>query len=168
MLAKIRYMAVGLGCKVLVLDHISIVVSGLDESAGESERKVIDKLMTKLRQLVEETGVMLLAVVHLKRPDKGKSYNEGRQVSLTDMRGSGGLEQMSDAVISLERNQQGDEPDTALVRVLKNRPIGDCGEAGYVRYAPETGRLLPCDGEEYGFGKEQEQPDETQPKEKDF
>ena len=75
---------------------------------------------------------------------------------------------MSDAVISLERNQQGDEPDTALVRVLKNRPIGDCGEAGYMRYAPETGRLLSCDGEEYGFGKEQEQPDETQPKEKDF
>lgn len=158
LLAKLRYMAVGLGCKVIVLDHISIVVSGLTaDTAGESERRTIDLLMTRLRQLVEETGVMVLAVVHLKRPDKGKSYNEGRQVSLTDLRGSGALEQLSDAVISLERNQQGDDPDRALLRVLKNRPTGECGEAGFVRYRRDTGRLL-ADGESeagtYGFTAE--------------
>lgn len=34
--------------------------------------------MTRLRSLIEETGILVLAVVHLKRPDKGKSYNEGR------------------------------------------------------------------------------------------
>ncbi len=156
LLSKLRYMAVGLGCKVLVLDHISIIVSGLDEEEGESERKVIDKLMTRLRSLIEETGILVLAVVHLKRPDKGKSYNEGRSVSLTDLRGSGSLEQLSDVVVSLERNQQGDEPDVALIRVLKNRPLGITGEAGSVHYVRETGRLLPCDAAEtYGFRKEQ-------------
>lgn len=35
LLSKLRYLAVGLGCKAIVLDHISIVVSGLDESEGE-------------------------------------------------------------------------------------------------------------------------------------
>ena len=142
LIAKLRYMAVGLGVDFIVLDHISIVVSGLDE-IGESERKVIDKLMTKLRSLIEETGVGVLAVVHLKRPDKGKSYNEGRQVSLTDLRGSGALEQISDVVIALERNQQGDSPNKSRIRVLKNRPMGVVGPAGAVSYNPETGRLLP-------------------------
>ena len=161
LLSKLRYLAVGLGCKAIVLDHISIVVSGLDESEGESERKVIDKLMTRLRSLIEETGILVLAVVHLRRPDKGKSYNEGRPVSLTDLRGSGSLEQVSDVVVSLERDQQGDEPDEATIRVLKNRPLGITGLAGTVRYDRETGRLLPCDagdgtgGATYGFQKEE-------------
>ena len=103
----------------------------------------------------------MLAVVHLKRPDKGKSYNEGRPVSLTDLRGSGSLEQVSDVVVSLERDQQGDEPDEATIRVLKNRPLGITGLAGTVRYDRETGRLLPCDdgdgtgGATYGFQKEE-------------
>ena len=157
LLGKLRYMAVSLGCKVIVLDHISIVVSGLGEAGGESERKTIDMLMTKLRQLIEETGIMVLAVVHLKRPDKGKSYNEGRQVSLTDLRGSGSLEQVSDAVIALERDQQGEEADIAYIRVLKNRMIGDCGLAGAVKYYPETGRLMPEDAAKYGFEKEENQ-----------
>ncbi len=143
LLSKIRYMIVGLGCDFIVLDHISIIVSGLDED-GESERKTIDKLMTRLRALIEETGVGVLAIVHLKRPDnKGKSFNEGRKVSLTDLRGSASLEQVSDIVVALERDQQGEDPDVATIRVLKNRPIGRVGLAGAVRYDHETGRLLP-------------------------
>lgn len=145
LLSKLRYMAVALGCKVIVLDHISIVVSALGETGGESERKTIDILMTKLRQLIEETNVMVLAVVHLKRPDKGKSYNEGRQVSLTDLRGSGSLEQISDAVIALERDQQGENPDVSQIRVLKNRAYGIVGSAGEVKYDGSTGRLMSCD-----------------------
>ena len=141
-LSKLRYMVVSCGVKAIVLDHISIIVSGLDE-VDESERKTIDKLMTRLRSLVEETGVAILAVVHLKRPDKGKSWNEGREPSLTDLRGSGSLEQLSDVVISLERDQQGDSPDTARFRVLKNRPVGLTGPAGFVKYNHETGRLEP-------------------------
>ncbi len=155
LIAKIRYLIVACGVRLLVLDHISIAVSGLDE-IGESERKTIDKLMTRLRSLVEETSATVLAVVHLKRPDKGKSYNEGRQVSLTDLRGSGSLEQLSDIVVALERDQQGDSPNVARIRVLKNRPTGNCGPAGCVEYHPDTGRLLPCetsdaDAEGYGF-----------------
>lgn len=144
-LAKLRFLAVSCGVKVIVLDHISIIVSGLDESAGESERKTIDKLMTRLRSLVEETGIAVLAVVHLKRPDKGKSWNEGREPSLTDLRGSGSLEQLSDVVVALERDQQGEDPNRARARVLKNRPVGLTGQAGEVEYDHETGRLNPAE-----------------------
>lgn len=143
-LSKLRYMAVALGCKLLILDHISIVVSGLDE-IEESERKTIDKLMTKLRGLIEQTGIAVIAVVHLKRPEKGRSWNEGREPSLTDLRGSGSLEQLSDVVLALERDQQGDNPNRARIRVLKNRPVGITGKAGIVEYSHETGRLLPVE-----------------------
>lgn len=144
-LSKLRYLAVTCQVRAIILDHISIIVSGLDETAGESERKTIDKLMTRLRSLVEETGVCVLAVVHLKRPEKGKSWNEGREPSLTDLRGSGALEQLSDVVVALERNQQGKNPNLASVRVLKNRPVGLTGKAGMVEYVHETGRLIPAE-----------------------
>ena len=144
LMSKIRYMAVAIGVDFIILDHISIIVSGLDE-VEESERKLIDKLMTRLRSLIEETGIGVLAIVHLKRPDKGKSFNEGRQVSLTDLRGSGSLEQLSDTVIALERNQADEEEQNyAMLRVLKNRTVGIVGECGLVKYDPDTGRLYPA------------------------
>lgn len=143
LLSKLRYMVVGLECKWVLLDHISIAVSGLEER-GSDERKLIDILMTRLRQLVEETGCGLLAIVHLKRPSgDGKGFTEGRKVSLSDLRGSASLEQLSDGVIALERDQQGDNPNTSQIRVLKNRKVGKVGIADTLQYSFETGRLLP-------------------------
>jgi twinkle protein len=139
LLSKLRYMAVGLECDYIMLDHISIVVSGLDDLGDE--RKTIDILMTKLRSLVEETGVGILAIVHLKRPGMGKGYNEGRQVSLSDLRGSASIEQLSDTVIALERDQQGENSNRSDVRVLKNRRVGKVGLADSLLYHPDTGRL---------------------------
>ena len=141
LLGKIRYMVVGLNCDFIILDHISIVVSGLDEAESD-ERKMIDKLMTKMRSLAEETGVGILAIVHLKRPQQGKGFTEGRQVTLGDMRGSGALEQLSDVVIALERDQSNDElSNLSDIRVLKNRPVGIVGVCDTLKYNHETGRL---------------------------
>ena len=149
LLPKIKSMIKSLGCKIIVLDHISIVVSGLDEKeSGSDERKTIDMFMTQLRSLCEETGVTILAVNHLKRSSV-KSYNEGGQVSLTDLRGSGALEQLSDIVIALERNQQNKEKSNiSQIRILKNRPTGICGESDKLIYSRETGRLLAYNGED--------------------
>lgn len=140
LLSKLRYMVVSLGCKRLFLDHISIVVSGMDSDADGGERKAIDKLMTNLRSLVEETGCTLFVVSHLKRPEK-KGHEEGAQVSLAQLRGSGAIAQLADMVIGLERNQQGDTPNVLTIRVLKNRYSGDTGVSGYLEYDAETGRL---------------------------
>ena len=156
LLAKVRYMVVGLGVQTIILDHISIVVSGLDEGLGTSERKMIDIMMTKLRSLVNETNCSIIAVVHLKRPQgAGKSWNEGKPVTLTALRGSASLEQLSDNVISVERNQQAEEgSNIALLRVLKCRHSGITGKADTIEYNIDTGRLLPVNpfqGEEYNL-----------------
>lgn len=140
LLAKLAYMRTGLDCDVIILDHISIVVSASGES---DERKMIDNLMTKLKGFAKSTGVVLVVICHLKNPDKGKAHEEGRPVSITDLRGSGALRQLSDTIIALERNQQGDIPNLVLVRILKCRFTGDTGIAGYMEYNKETGWLEP-------------------------
>jgi len=79
----------------------------------------------------------------LKNPEKGKAHEEGRPVSITDLRGSGALRQLSDTIIALERNQQGDNPNLVQLRLLKCRFTGDTGVAGHMAYNKETGWLEP-------------------------
>ena len=144
LMTKLRYLAIGCECDFIVLDHVSMVVSGLEVE----ERKTLDVLMTNLRQFVEQTGVGLIAVSHLRRNSGKDSFNEGGKVSLTDLRGSAGLEQLSDVVIASERNQQADEQqqqDVTSFRILKNRPFGVVGPAGQAKYVRDSGRLKPHD-----------------------
>lgn len=159
LLAKLAYMRTGLGCDVIILDHISIVVSASEES---DERKMIDRLMTKLKGFAKSTGAVLVVICHLKNPEKGKAHEEGRPVSITDLRGSGALRQLSDTIIALERNQQGDMPNLVLVRILKCRFTGDTGIAGYMEYNKETGWLEPsCYTGEEGEGHSQHEGEEN-------
>ena len=132
---RIEYLALGLDVKVVFLDHLSILLSGLE---GD-ERKMIDVTMTRLRSLVERTGIALFLVCHLKRGSEGKSHEEGGRVTLGQLRGSAAIAQLSDAVIAMERNQQQGE-DTQL-RVLKNRFTGQVGPCGKLRYDLATSRF---------------------------
>ena len=156
LIAKLRFLAVGAECDFIILDHISIVVSGL-EDMGDNERRVIDVLMTKLRSLVEETGVGMILVSHLKRPSGDKGHEDGVQVSLSHLRGSGSIAQLSDKVIGLEGNQQDPEHhNERTLRCLKDREEGEkVGVLGYARYYPDIGRLLPMDKEVEGEFKDE-------------
>ena len=154
LIRSIRYMAVASKCDFIILDHISIAISGLEI---DNERKATDVLMTKLRSLVEETGVGLLVVSHLKRVD-GTPAEEGGVISLSHLRGSQALSQLSDAVWALERNQQSNkdkDKNTIKIRVLKGRFTGETGLAGYLHYDKQTDRLettedFPSDDPEEG------------------
>lgn len=141
LLSRVRYMAVGLECRWIFLDHLSIVVSGLGDG---DERRLIDNAMTALRTLVQETGIGLHIVSHLKRPE-GKGHEEGAKTALAQLRGSHAIAQLSDMVIGLERNQQGDNPNLTTLRVLKNRFSGQTGESSCLQYNPLTGRLHEVD-----------------------
>jgi twinkle protein len=142
LLNKMRFMAVGLGCQWIVLDHISIVVSGDD--SRDSERILLDRAMTNLGSLAREVNIGILVVCHLRKAD-GKPFEEGGTISLNHLRGTGGIAQLSNAVIALERNQQDDGSNVAIVRVLKDRFTGFTGQSGEVVYSNETGRLKDVD-----------------------
>lgn len=143
MMDKMRYLAYGEGCDFIILDHLSLVFSGQD---SDNERKMIDLAMTQLASFVVESGVGLIVVVHLSRKNNKTSFNEGGTVSLTDLRGSAALEQLSFNVIALERSQQADTEDernTSQIRILKCRETGVTGIADTCKYDFNTGRLLP-------------------------
>ena len=143
LLSKIRYLVNGLGCDWILLDHLSIVVSGMGDM-GDSERLTIDKLMTDLRSLVQETGCGMILVSHLRRTSGDKGHEKGEEVSLSHLRGSQSIAQLSDSVIALERNQQDEDErkaNTTIVRVLKNRYAGLTGVATGLFYDKNTGRL---------------------------
>lgn len=138
LLGQVRYMCKALDCKFIFLDHLSILVSALEEG---DERRMIDNTMTKLRALVEETDAHCVLVSHLKRPD-GRGHEEGAATSLSQLRGSHAIAQLSDAVIGCERNQQDNlESRNTTIRVLKNRFAGSTGICATLEYHPTTGRL---------------------------
>ena len=95
--------------------------------------------MTRLRSLVERTGIALFLVSHLRRTQTDNNHEEGARVTLGQLRGSASIAQLSDAVIALERDQQsGDERATTTVRVIKNRYSGETGVASNLIYDLNT------------------------------
>ena len=138
---RIRYLAKACDCRVIFVDHISIIISGADNG---DERKAIDNLMTRLRTLVQELEITLIAVSHLKRPNGNSGHEDGEAVSLSQLRGSGAIAQLSDAVITLTRNSMADDPTIrhkTKVAIAKNRYTGDTGPACSLMYDLDTGRM---------------------------
>lgn len=130
------------GCNVIIIDHLTMVTSGLGGSGAASEREMIDLLMTELAAFTVKTGVMLLCVVHLKRKD-GKSFSRGGKIEMSDLRGSSQLECLSWNIVGVQRDMlaDGQEANTVTPVVLKNRTIGTVGECGTLRYNESTGWL---------------------------
>jgi len=148
---KLRFMIIGCDCRWVVVDHLHMLVSAVHDG---DERRAIDTIMTRLRSLVEETGAGIILVSHLRRVDGNKGHENGVEVSLSHLRGSNSIGQLSDCVIALERNQQSDDPEearTTRLRVLKSRYTGDVGLACRVIYDGDTGRLAELTDEDIEF-----------------
>lgn len=154
LLSKMRYLVKGCGANYIILDHISIVVSGIEDG---DERRLIDNTMTKLRTLVEEVDCALILISHLKRPAGDKGHEEGAITSLSQLRGSAAIGQLSDLVIGLERNQQdATSPNLSTIRILKNRFTGETGIADLLDYIEETGRMVETTFEDASVKEEED------------
>lgn len=131
-LAKVRHMA-AMGCKYIVIDHLSIIVS--DQSGDE--RKQLDEIITKLKTLTMELDICAIAVIHENR--KG------------EIRGTMGAEQLANIVIKLERDKLDANEwraNVTCVTVADNRFCGRCGIACYLYYDEQTARLTELTPEE--------------------
>jgi twinkle protein len=154
--SKLRFMIIGCECKWVVVDHLHMLVSTTTEG---DERRSIDAIMHRLRTLVEETGVGLILVSHLRRIDGNKGHENGIETGLSHLRGSQSIAQLSDCVISLERNQQSSDPvesSTTRVRILKSRYTGDVGLATHLLYDNDTGRLAEIETDDIAHTDEEE------------
>lgn len=145
LLQKIEYMMLANDCDYVILDHISMVVSGGETEHGE--RKDIDMLMTNLRTLIQTHNKSVIAITHLKRPHSGReSFNNGGTINLDDLRGSATLEQVPDFVVAIEGNQFDEaQKDMRKLKVLKCRLGGKIGYADLCKYSDVTGRLTAID-----------------------
>ena len=144
-LDKIRHMA-AMGCKYIVLDHLSIIVS--DQSGDE--RKQLDELTTKIKTLTMELNICVLAVVHQNREGK--------------IRGTAGVEQLANIVIRLERDKKASgefERNCMKVVVSENRFCGETGVACYLHFSQDSGRLTEIPESDFELHKgSNESPDE--------
>lgn len=144
--ARIRFMAVSLGCTYIFIDHITALVSG--DLEGD-ERKQLDYIMTDLASLCRELHIAIFCISHLTSPE-GTPHEEGGRVLLKQFRGSRAIGQWSSFCIGLERNQQEQDEkrrNITTVRVLKDRYTGEAtGKLLYLRYEAETGRMKETEG----------------------
>ena len=138
-LNRLKWMAKGMDCSWIILDHYQMILSGMDTD----ERKGLDMLLTKLRTFVEETGVGLFGISHTRRQE-GKGLENGAEITLSSLRGTQGISQLSDAVVGLQRDQQHMDArtrNTTEIRLLKSRFTGETGPAGALFFNKHTNKL---------------------------
>lgn len=140
--AKIRYMAVGMGCRAIYLDHLTALVAG-----EEDERKALDSIMSELAALALELRVYMHFISHLTRPNSQSTpHEEGGRVKQSQFRGSNAIGMWSHFMFGLERNTQAAPEDDGYgittFRVLKDRNTGQAtGKTILLGFDKDTGRL---------------------------
>ncbi|AII27680.1 AAA family ATPase [Escherichia phage Av-05] len=134
LLQKLKQMVFLDGCRWIILDHLSMVISGLK---SDNERRDLDNIMTELAAFCKKYDVFILSISHMKRVDiqipkdkEGNLLPFWYPVRKESLRGSAALEQLSWVVLGVEPEEL---PDRSRGRirsvVLKNRPHKKLGIA---------------------------------------
>jgi twinkle protein len=133
LLGTVRFLAGACDCKFVFLDHISMVVSGLQ---GDDERKALDYLSTRLAMMVEELGFTLFMISHVN--DEGQT------------RGSRNIAKVADLRVDLSRDLKSTSDELrnkTHLMVSKNRFAGKTGPGGVLNFNPDTFVLSEFDGD---------------------
>lgn len=136
-LDTIRFLVSARGCRYILLDHITMVVSGL---GGDNERRALDYLSTRLEMMVKELDFALIFVSHVN--DDGLTRGSRNIFNIADMR------------IDLSRDVKSPDPiirRTTHLMVSANRFCGRTGPAGDLLFDPVTYTLT----EDFGFKAEE-------------
>lgn len=146
LLNKLKFLVHANDVKVIVIDHLSIMLSGGDFMVdGGDERKQVDYTMSKLRQFCEQSGASIILVSHLRRPQGDQGFEDGKTPTLSSLRSSQSIAQLSDSVIALSRNASAGD-NVMSVSCLKNRYAGLTGHICDLNYDSTTGVFTEVDG----------------------
>ena len=124
-LDTIRYLGGACNCKVIFLDHISMVVSG--NADEEDERRKLDRITTDLATMCRELNFNLQLVTHVN--DQGQT------------RGSRNTGKVADLICDLGREHTSSDPiDRNVTKLVieKNRFGSRTGPGGLLYFDPET------------------------------
>lgn len=127
-LGVIRYYIRAMDCKVIVLDNLMSLIS---DQPTDEERQLLNKTITRVVKLAEDTETWIILVAHLNR-QTGMIY------------GTSLLEKQAYTVIEFDRDLKADthkERNTTQVSVNYNRFSGDTGLCCELFYEKSTGRM---------------------------
>lgn len=136
LLDTIRFLVSARGCKYVLLDHITMVVSGL---SGEDERRALDYISTRLEMLVKELDFSLIFVSHVN--DNGQTRGSRNIAKIADIR----IDAHRDIITPDDRLRR-----TISLMISKNRFSGNTGDAGKILFDPFTYTLA----EDLGYEQE--------------
>jgi len=134
--AKLRWMALGADCDVIILDPLQAAIKSADNDQ-------VDEFMDRCLKLVKQTGLSMIMVSHLKKPMS--TIKDPHYVSEYDTKGSGSINQIAFNHIMMTRDKMSDDEYTqnsTQLHLVKNRRVGRTGSAGWLYYEESTGRMV--------------------------
>lgn len=140
-LSRMHFMAAGLDCEFVVLDHLSYLLY------DEADNSAASAALKRLGTLAKTTSTGIITAVHLRKTPSteetrgARSFEQGRPISLDDILGTGAIKQVVATVIALERDAR-EENSPTNVRVLKCRKTGRTGLCGSYRWDPDRWALV--------------------------
>jgi len=151
---KIRFMVLGLGIKLIYLDHLTAMAD------TSNEKESLEQIMKEMATTANELGCIIHFVSHLSTPE-GKPHEEGGRVMIKNFKGSRSIGFWSFFMFGMERNTQAEDPEEqqrTTFRVLKDRYTGQAtGKYIYLGYECKTGTLFETfvddtkEAETFGF-----------------
>lgn len=136
--AKMEYLVKVNGCKILILDPMTLALSGRGNDST-------DQFMSWLVSFVKREQICHVNVVHVRKAQGGnKAGSVGGVIHEEDGRGSSSIFQNSMNNILIMRDKENENPEvrnTTRVVLSKSRRTGVTGPAGFWKYNNATSRL---------------------------
>lgn len=135
---KIEYMVKGCDCKGIILDPLTLALSG-------KQNEGMDEFMSWLLRFVKREKIVHINVAHVRKSGSGaKANSTGADIHEEDIKGSGSIFQVGMVNILLMRDKEHEDErvrNTTKVVVSKARRTGNTGPAGFWFYNNKTARL---------------------------
>ena len=146
---KIRFMANSRDCKVVFLDHLTAILDRMGHKSDKGQVQYTDALVAALNELVQELGICIVLVAHVRKTAAGKAtentFETGALPTEDSIKGSGSIKQYSYSTLAIARDKTKEDSPT-FIYVLKDRLVGWTGRSAPLFFNYDTGRYEPFVG----------------------
>jgi twinkle protein len=117
------------GCRIVILDHISYILSGM---GPDNTLVLTQQFITELSQLAVRLDIYILAACHLRKNSAGKAWEQGAVPTMEDMYGSSAMYQYPTNIFSLARNKMAEDINARNITGLHVNKARESGYSGHV------------------------------------